>query len=348
MPHPGFDWTRKSFHAYKVLGCPRYAYFKQRVGLRNKPIHAGITGPKGAGSAFHAMMEVHYTPAWAKGRGLPGTDGHPILDSIPAACDWLVDAGGLAPSAVSAAYDAYKGYILEWGERDEIHEGLIGRPEPNINADLSNLLPARERKGPIPYSTQYDGVMRVVAGVAIVEHKLLTTVDTGTVDRYRASGQMLGHCAAWNARPDLVEKHGPMTRVLLNLTTKSDTKRKFHREVLFVPLPLQLEYVRTIQRLEEERKRLVALDTAATTPVEKRAVWAKLGQLWDQCVPWAGSPCDFLNVCTSGEASSLLYQIAEPLRARALADGVVKYDPAMTTYTVENTHKTPDLTGGDT
>ena len=102
-------------------------------------------------------------------------------------------------------------------------------------------------------------------------------------------------------------------------------------------------YAKTVRMTNLEREERIQQDATCATPEQRADVWPMQGQMFDMCVPWAGSPCDFLNVCTSGEASSVLYQIAEPYLERAKSDGIFRVDPGTETYTVEDTHVTPEL-----
>jgi hypothetical protein len=347
VAHPGFEWRRLSFHTLKGLACPRYAYFKQILGIRNKPYHTGETGARAAGKAFHLFMEVHYQPEATRMHPLPGMEGSPVIPDVTTAVDWLLD-NGYAPSAVDVAHTAYRRYVEHWSD-DVLQRDRLGRPEMNINGDLRGIIDAPKRSKTIPYSSQYDMVVRSAypaqtGDVASVEHKLVGSVEGRTIAHYRGSGQIIGHCALWNSRKDLVSTFGQMQRVVLNLVCKGKRAR-FHRETVFIDIPAMQRFARATRATQHFLDQRMHRYRYAKTTEDVAGAWPQLGLNWGQCVPWIGRPCEFLEMCTSGEVVPELYQIAEPFHQRAADDGLVRVPLGTETYVPEAPTTAPTING---
>lgn len=338
MAHPGFEFTRRSFHTLKNTACLRKAYLGQMLGVRRKPHPEGDDGPLMAGKVFHTMMEVHYTPPEARHLPLKGTDGNPVLPDIKCVVEHYCERGGAAAKAVCDALDAYGRYSRERGEDADLRSRLLGRPEPDVDGELADLL-GHARLGPIPYSAQYDMIVRnsndpKIKGVTTVEHKLLAGFYPNTVRGYLNSGQLIGQCAVWNSRQDLVRKFGPMTQALINLTFKTyniDNPLYVHRELLYFPLDWQMRYAEAVgmatQRLEAT---MLEYEHGSQAP---DLLWTQGGLVYGECVPFWGQ-CDFLDICQSGCVEPEFYQITEPGRERAARDGIVTVSRNTQTYTV--------------
>lgn len=336
MPHPGYEFTRVSSSTVSKAQCPRELYFDQILGLRRVPNACGDTGPFAAGTVFHTMLEVEYQPTATRHLPLMGTDGRPTIPDHAGVIDYCLD-NHFAPDAVSQAETAYKQYLEEYDGDDALRACIIGRPETDVHCDMRKLVDANKHATKVEYAAQYDLLIRAPnGGVASVEHKLLGTIDARAVHRYKASGQLVGQCATWNSRPDLVDRFGRMSQVVLNITTKQRPAR-FHRETLFIPMSAQVDYVKTLRIAVRGIKRRLHDYKYAKDAYHREMAFPKLGQTFGMCVPFAGSPCCYLPICDTGEAHGAVFQIAEPFHQRAVDDGVIRVDPTIETYPILDT-----------
>lgn len=338
MAHPGFGFQRRSFHTLKSLGCPRKAYYSQILELRRRSATGQQSGPLAAGKVFHSLLELHYTPARAKGTPMPGTDGNPALRTPDEVRDWYLDQNFDA-AAVCEAYEAYQRYLLDRGADDEIASRIVGRPEPNVEGDLRDLL-NNKRLRKIPYAAQFDAVIRNPPngpkGVISVEHKLLATYSYNTLKSYLASGQLIGQCAVWNSRADLVEMHGPMDQVMLNLTFKRPSKENpvyTHRTTLYVPREWQIAYAKAVGKETAKLEALLRQQRKDDTEAKPKgaALWSQSGMVHGDCVQWNFS-CDYVEICQDGSVEPELYQITEAGRARAARETGVRVSPHLEVY----------------
>lgn len=338
MAHPGFGFTRRSYHTLKNLSCPRKAYYNQILELRRRSMNGQPSGPLASGKVFHSLLELHYTPQRLRGTPLPGTDGNPSPRTPEEVRDWYLNLNYDAAS-VCEAYEAYQRYVLDRGVDEEITARLVGRPEPNVEGDLRDLL-NNKRMRKIPYAAQYDAVIRNPPdgpkGVISVEHKLLATYSYNTLKSYLSSGQLIGQCAVWNSREDLVELFGPMTQVMLNLTFKRPSKENpvyTHRTTLYVPMEWQLAYARAVSKETaklETLMRQMRKDDASPHP-KGAALWPQSGMVHGECVQWSFS-CDYVEICQDGAVEPELYQITEAARARAATETGVRVSPHLEVY----------------
>ncbi len=342
MAHPGFGFQRRSFHTLKALSCPRKAYFAQMLEIRRRSQNGQESGALAAGKVFHTLMEVHYTPDRYKGTPLPGTDGNPSLTTADEVRDWYLSRN-FDTEAVCEAMDAYARYLIDRGRDPEIADRIVFRPEPNVEGDLRDLFPPFTRKlmsQPIPYAAQFDAVIRNPAngpkGVISVEHKLLSGFYPNTLKSYLASGQLVGQCAVWNSRADLVEKFGPMEQVMLNLAFKRPSKTNpiyTHRTVLFIPRDWQLNYVKAV-RAETARLEQMLADDAhdqrQPTPMGA-ALWPQSGLVHGECVQMTYN-CEFLEACQDNAVEPELYQITEAGKARAAREKAVQVSRHLEVY----------------
>lgn len=340
MPHPGFGFTRRAFSTLKSLGCPRRAYLAQMLEIRRRSHTGMVSGPLAAGSMFHTLMEVHYTSAKYRGQPLPGTDGNPSgLVDADTVRDWYL-SHNYDPEAVCEAQEAYTRYVMDRGEDLEVAARLIGRPEPNVEGDLRDLF-GKVKMPKIPYAAQYDAVIKNPAdgpkGVIAVEHKLLAYFQPNTVRNYLSSGQLIGQCAVWNSRADLVEKFGPMEQVMLNLTFKRPSKTNpisTHRTVLFIPRQWQLDYAYAVAAETRKLTTFLRNDKRDQKKQEPRgaAAWPQSGMVHGECVQLTHN-CEFLDICQTGMVEPEFYQITENGRVRAARETVVQVSRNVEVYT---------------
>ena len=321
MPHPGFFFRRRSYSTLSKLGCPRAAYLSQMAGVRLAPRVADkLPGALAAGSVFHTLCEVYYTPLVFLDQPLRGTDGHPVLSSVEDVLAWYADrAEAKAIDEARESFDAYREHHLR--ARDGGGFMVLGLPEVDVNADVSYGGQSTR------YQTQVDLIVQLGSGeVAAVEHKLLSTASRFVLDRYTMSGQMVGHALAWNSRPDLVQKHGRMSTVILNLAFKKG-KTRAHRESLFIRPSQQRQYAQSVVALGRKVDALLTAHSAARPGGARAAVWPKLGHVMGLC-DGVGGKCEFRHIChTHSDTIPPLYQITENARERVIADGFVKVDP---------------------
>ena len=332
MGHPGFDFARVSYHTLRNTVCPAKAYLNQILGVRRRFSDRGESGPLAAGKVFHTLMEVYYTPHKYLGTPLPGTDKHPALPSTEDVINWYM-AEGVAGETIEEALNGFKRYLYQReNDDDNIKDRVLGRPEPDVHGDLRKLLSPAERKGQpkAMYAAQFDLVIRADDGKSVisVEHKLLAQVSPSTLALYQNSGQVIGQCAVWNSREDLVDKYGPMRQVLLNLTFKKSKERIVHREYLMVPITWQRDYAKVIIQTHRElasrvrRYRHAIDDHSPAAPAPEGAVaaiWPKLGMVRGECANFINS-CEYLALCQEGRIEPELFQITEAGRARCVRD----------------------------
>lgn len=321
MPHPGFFFARRSYSTFSKLACPRAAYLNQMLGVRLAPkVDNKLPGALAAGSVFHTLCEVYYTPPVFRDQPLRGTDGSPVLQSTDDVLEWYADrAEAKAIDEARESFDAYCEHHRRM--RDGGALAVIGLPEVDVNAIVS--YGGQESR----YETQADLIVALGDGsVAAVEHKLLSTASRFVLDRYTMSGQMVGHALAWNSRSDLVARHGPMTSVVLNIAFKKGRTRA-HRESIFVPHGVQRQYAQSVVALGQKVDALLTAHHKARPGAARAAVWPKLGHVLGLC-DGVGGKCDYRHVChTHSDVVSPLYQITEAGRKRAEQDGCVKVDP---------------------
>lgn len=338
MPHPGFGFTRRSFHTLQLLACRRRAYLNQIAQVRGRR-RTGMTSGLIEGSVWHTLLELFYTPEAQRGQvALRGTDGKPVLSSPKEVLDWYVDRGYPAQAALKVQ-DAFERYTMRYGNDDDLRDRQICRPEPDIRSeDLRVLLPEERRKGLVraPYDVGYDMIVRLKGqrGVMAVEHKLLAAARGVTVSGYHYSGQIMGQCATWNANAELVEKYGPMNHVLLNLAFKSDTP--FTREEVFVAPQVQADFALQVARQTRDlESTLGRYEKERHVGNRVDGIWPQDGMLRGLCVDFL-SPCEFLEVCQGGgRVSSDLYEITEPGRQAAERDKILRVDPSIQEYKLE-------------
>ena len=335
MPHPGFEYARRSSSTLRYVECPREGYLGQILGIRSSPTgDFSSSGPLGAGSVFHTLQEVWNMPEHHVGRPLRGTDGMPVLTTPEEVVDYYLDTVRFAPSAIVEAKKAFDSYVEEYGLDDVVKANVVDRPEPNINAHFG------PEEG-CPYSAQIDLVIKHPSGrkeVCSVEHKLLKSLQPKTIPFYGKSGQIIGQAATWNARQDLVDKFGPMMYVWINISFKSG-RQKHHREKIFIPLDRQREFVKSVRATNKIIDTMLA-EYYTARKIGRRdlieAVWPKLGMARSKCVGLTRT-CRYIHVCTAHKdaVDGVLYQITESGRRRAEEDGLVLVDSDIKTWSPE-------------
>lgn len=351
MPHPGFGFTRRSYHTLKQLSCPRAAYINQFLGVRRKPDPNGEDGYFAAGSLWHTLMEVFYTPPQHKGKPLPGTDGNPAGLMTPEdVLQWGLE-GKYAPSVVAQVKQGWQRYVYHYKDDMDLRSRVVGRPEPDVRGDF------RHPQSPyaVPYDTGLDLVVRSRGrkSVWFVEHKFLGQFGAQTLTSYRNSGQVIGQVANWNSRPDLVERFGPAEGVMMNITLKRASPPHTQREDLFVPVSAQNAYRAAVRAMTTTLNGLLHADREAERPAKaaraagrepsasarakvaqaKSRCWSKLGMATGECAPLVGAACPYLHVCSDGDkVAPELYQITEAGRQRAIDDGIIEVPPAVEVY----------------
>jgi hypothetical protein len=344
--HPGFDFTRRSYHTLSKLRCPRAAYYNQLLGVRRAPNEAGFDGPLAEGILFHSLMELYYTHPDKRGHvPLTGTAGEPVLATPDEVFDYYLDQLNWSPVAVETARKGYATYVYHRGDDAELRSRVLWRPEPDLKADLRHVLGTAGMPGHrvIPYQAQYDLIVRLPAparGVMAVEHKFLKAFYSNTLRLYHNSGQVIGLCALWNSRPDLIERYGPMRGVILNLAFKNTTRAP-HREHLSVLRTQQQDYARSVgQQNHDLDTRLKAYTRASdkkqgqfVKPAEVARIWPQRGLVEGACVEifWT---CDYFDICTSGAIGALTYQITEPGATRARKDRQAILEPGIREYSM--------------
>ena len=337
MAHPGFEFKRRSFHTLKNTSCLRKAYLGQMLGVRKRPAPDGDGSPLAAGKVFHTLMEMFYTPPKYANSPMPGTDGNPILRNVEEVIAHY-EANNVAPSAIFEAVSAFERYKQARGDDEDVRSRVLGRPEPDVDGDFADILGLAS--GPVPYSAQFDMVIRnsndpkVPKGVTAVEHKLLANFYPNTVKSYMNSGQLIGQCTVWNSREDLVERYGPMTQVMLNLTFKKvmGDKPTVHRTILFFPPEWQLRYAQAVGMTTRRLERVLQEYASPAYPHDELPLlWTQNGLVDGACVQLAYN-CEFLEVCQDNAIQPELYQITERGRDRAIADKIVNISPYVETY----------------
>jgi hypothetical protein len=343
VSHPGEGFARRSSHTVSLLECPRKAYLSQLLALRVTPDYGGERGPLSVGKMFHTLLEIHYNPAYAKGRPLLGTDGCPVLDTPEEALDWFVDVQRAAESAADEAYKVYLRYCYSYEQEghDLLADQIIGRPEPDVEADIRNFPGGPVKSVPVTYRAQYDAVARArpgrgAPGVMSVENKSLASFGLSTVRAYRHSGQILGQCAVWNSRPDLTQRFGTMDQVLLNLAFKGkNPERPVHREQMFINPGHVRRFTFALSAALDELEYRLSRDVMARQRGDSIAdVWPMLGITRGCCARLVGFPCRYLSICETGVLEGEMFQITESGRARLEADQVVRVSGELETYAV--------------
>jgi hypothetical protein len=323
MPHPGYDFRRNSYSVLSKTACWFSAYLSQILQIE-KDYDKGGMGKSGAlfkGTVFHTLMEVHLMPDKYKGKPMSGTDGKPVLNTKQEAVEYFLNQG-FAPDSVEAGIRAFDTYIEKWGERDpEIKSRLIGKPESDIAGDLKYLHESLDSFDFIPYTAQYDAIVRLDdKSVASVEHKSALRLDQNTLAYYRHSGQLIGQCALWNARTDLVSKYGKMNTVILNLAFTGG-KQEPHRESIYIPPIVQINYARALGDLHKELAK--KLDRYAKNPAKAESIFPKNGMTHNQCFG-IGYTCPFISGCHENCLSSDEFKITDEGRTRLDRDKTIK------------------------
>ena len=337
MPDPGAGFTRRSSSTLSAMQCPRYAYLRRMCGLRGRKPPGGWKGAWAVGSVVHSLMEMHLRPDDAVGMPMRGTDGEPVLGTQDDVYDYYVDKRGFSEEVVSQAKAAWERYIYTYSGDQGLCQRIVGRPEPNVDADLSVLVP--DADGPIPYSARYDAIAYVEHGngVEAIEHKTVTTFSRNVVDRHSGNGQIVGQHALWEARPDLQEKFGPFQGVLMNLIVRTG-KLRAHRESVVVSSKQIRWFARQVGRMNAIIDENLARHEEATTLTSARrrvlvdAIWPQLGILHNQC-QGAWGPCPMQEVCSTECVSAARYEAAEDGIALLTGDALFSVDSDLGTYT---------------
>jgi len=297
----------------------------QMVEVRRAPrVGKKSAGALAAGSVFHTLCEVHYTPDVLKDQPLRGTDGNPVLRTTADVVAWYLERA--EAKAIDEAVRGFEAY-LEHHLR-ALHGGafrVLGSPEVDVSSTVSyGGQTAR-------YQSQADLVIVTDDGVAAVEHKFLSSASKFVLERYAMSGQMSGHALAWNSDPARVAKHGRMNAVLLNLGFKSG-KPRAHREWVAVTVPRQRQYAQIVVAAGRKVDTLLEAHAKARPGAARAANWPKLGSLYGLC-DGVGGRCEYRHLCHDGaDVVKPLYQITEAGQKQAEADGVVKVDPLTPTW----------------
>lgn len=329
MSHPGYAFTRLSYHTLTQLRCPRRAYLDQYLGLRLRPTSAGRDGPLGIGIVFHSLMEWHYTAPRARTRPMQGTEGAPVCATV---AEVLAHYEGCDYShhALDVAEQLYNRYCWAYPpEKDGFSGQVLGVEQELQTDDLAEpykpLL-----KGRVPYAARYDLIVKVPGSrqVAAVEHKTIRSLSAAALAGYADSGQVVGQCALWNSRSDLVAQYGRMDTIWLNLVLKAgEPNRPVHRACLFIPPQRQAAYVWAVAARERELRQRQKAYTAARGfgPRGVAEAWPELGLVNGDCVTLART-CPFLSICHDCGIAHNAYEITDEGAERVEKDGLVRLE----------------------